>query len=376
MARVRTEQREIIPSYVKQKILNDCGHICAHCGKYLVYGDNFTLEHVIPLNKGGKNDESNYVALCETCNKAKSDDVVEPKEYYKCLPKGKVEELQSMFESYCKNVDWLGYDNVFRTDQFNLMAPIPVYKGSVVVNVPTTYRVEKMRVEEFLDFSILYRARLCTEDKDLVPDTEEDAYLPYYRVTHGGKLVMVISPYITGVPEKGSEEDVNVMFIDSFVNPEIKVNNTTTIAMLYNIFQALKAEAQKTFWRKGLVTTMNYSIRSPGSDKLCVATLEAMDSELAEPHRIMRRYDNPNNTGSCIVTLEGYLAQGSYNDLRNMVKGGKDMSISELRHTISLKDTQLPIDLRLKAAKEIKEPEHKEKVKKKDKKASKKKKHR
>ena len=64
MARERIEERVEIPVYIRQQVLNDCGRICAHCGVKLRMGDNFTLEHVIPLSKGGKNDMSNYFGLC------------------------------------------------------------------------------------------------------------------------------------------------------------------------------------------------------------------------------------------------------------------------------------------------------------------------
>ena len=60
MARTRQEEREYIPQQIRWQIFKDCNETCAHCGKHLVFKQDFTLEHVIPLHKGGKNDISNY----------------------------------------------------------------------------------------------------------------------------------------------------------------------------------------------------------------------------------------------------------------------------------------------------------------------------
>ena len=45
---------------------------CAICGKFVPY-DLFTVDHIIPLAKGGTNDLENLQCTCKTCNLIKQD---------------------------------------------------------------------------------------------------------------------------------------------------------------------------------------------------------------------------------------------------------------------------------------------------------------
>ena len=67
MPRQRSEERTYIPQQIRYQVLSECGGVCAHCGNRLNIGHNFTLEHIIPLNKGGTNETENFVALCYPC---------------------------------------------------------------------------------------------------------------------------------------------------------------------------------------------------------------------------------------------------------------------------------------------------------------------
>lgn len=64
----------------KARGLKDAGP-CAYCGKHLEV-EAVTLDHVIPLSRGGTNRISNVVRACESCQRCKQDklmcDVVIP----------------------------------------------------------------------------------------------------------------------------------------------------------------------------------------------------------------------------------------------------------------------------------------------------------
>lgn len=51
----------------KQNILKRDGRACFYCGKLMISKD-ITLEHLIPLSMGGKNELSNMVLCHEDCN--------------------------------------------------------------------------------------------------------------------------------------------------------------------------------------------------------------------------------------------------------------------------------------------------------------------
>ena len=53
----------------KEDVLKKSGGICAHCGKPIYIGYQFSVDHYIPLTKGGVNRSYNLVPLCKECNK-------------------------------------------------------------------------------------------------------------------------------------------------------------------------------------------------------------------------------------------------------------------------------------------------------------------
>ena len=57
---------------------------CACCGKKLTT-KTMTMDHIIPLSRGGKNEAENLVALCEDCNKKKGNMMYLPYVYYTAL---------------------------------------------------------------------------------------------------------------------------------------------------------------------------------------------------------------------------------------------------------------------------------------------------
>ena len=44
---------------------------------YSLMGDKLTIDHIIPLNKGGKTIPENLQVLCRKCNASKSDKVMD-----------------------------------------------------------------------------------------------------------------------------------------------------------------------------------------------------------------------------------------------------------------------------------------------------------
>lgn len=54
------------------KVYNKNRGRCAICGKFVPY-DEFTVDHIIPLAKGGTNKPENLQCTCKTCNLIKQD---------------------------------------------------------------------------------------------------------------------------------------------------------------------------------------------------------------------------------------------------------------------------------------------------------------
>jgi hypothetical protein len=46
--------------------------VCHYCGKAITEKDELTVDHVIPLSKGGNSKNDNLVIACKACNREKS----------------------------------------------------------------------------------------------------------------------------------------------------------------------------------------------------------------------------------------------------------------------------------------------------------------
>ena len=58
-----------VPTVNRREVLRRDKHTCQYCGSTR----QLTLDHVIPVSKGGKNSCDNVVTACETCNNRKGD---------------------------------------------------------------------------------------------------------------------------------------------------------------------------------------------------------------------------------------------------------------------------------------------------------------
>lgn len=70
--RVYTEDEKRIMQHIREAQ----PHICFYCKKSLMESE-ITIDHMTPLNRGGKTEEGNLVIACEKCNHEKSDMTLE-----------------------------------------------------------------------------------------------------------------------------------------------------------------------------------------------------------------------------------------------------------------------------------------------------------
>ena len=68
---------------VKRATFRDCGRRCVYCGTALGIEDA-TLDHVIPLSRGGGHQPGNLVSACQPCNQMKG--ALLPTEFFARYP--------------------------------------------------------------------------------------------------------------------------------------------------------------------------------------------------------------------------------------------------------------------------------------------------
>ena len=68
---------------IKLRLLWENGKRCAICGKMIESVDDLTVDHIVPISKGGKREISNCQLAHKACNCNKSD--IMPDEYERLL---------------------------------------------------------------------------------------------------------------------------------------------------------------------------------------------------------------------------------------------------------------------------------------------------
>ena len=64
--------RRKIGEALRQRLLQRAGHRCEYCQSHEdLLGDELQIDHIIPLVKGGTNDERNLCVACSRCNRNK-----------------------------------------------------------------------------------------------------------------------------------------------------------------------------------------------------------------------------------------------------------------------------------------------------------------
>lgn len=114
----KTEERKLFTYEERKSILKSSYGICAHCGKKLTT-KTMTVEHIIPISRGGTNDMENLTALCKECNKKKGNMLYLPYGFYTALrDKPRYEEMQRYM------ADWFAdMQEDFDAERYPLIAP-------------------------------------------------------------------------------------------------------------------------------------------------------------------------------------------------------------------------------------------------------------
>lgn len=96
----KIEERRLFSHEERNAILKSSKGICAHCGKKL-NTKTMTIEHIIPIMRGGTNDIKNLTALCPECNAMKDNLIYLPKSFYLALiGTGRLSEMEAMVREW------------------------------------------------------------------------------------------------------------------------------------------------------------------------------------------------------------------------------------------------------------------------------------
>ena len=236
--RKAVEERKFFDWSEKYEMLLKSKGRCAHCGK-VISKDNVTVEHIIPLSKGGSNEMDNLVALCHDCNEDKADFIYEPKGYYKHLNKDVLKKIQADYENYLTKVNWLSLTNMYPNDQFEVSyyvimkdrkgCPKPVKTKTTVKKASRLpYRKDREKLHEYIDkYNKEHRVDCTGEElKESLSSYLDKGCIYYAGSIDDIKLVLPVR-----IENRFIEQSEREHYILTFGNP-IYFNDTPTCADL------------------------------------------------------------------------------------------------------------------------------------------------
>ena len=169
--REAVEKRQTFEWAAKKQIFWKSDWRCAHCGRRLEYGVS-SVEHVIPLDKGGTNDFSNLVGLCIDCNKGKDNLIVHPRDYYKYLKPEFLDELMTSQKEYYKDFKWFTRTSFMPEDIKVLTIPLIVKglrRNKTIDTIGIQYitvKAESTDYKNIVEFLVKYHKKF-TKDKNI-----------------------------------------------------------------------------------------------------------------------------------------------------------------------------------------------------------------
>ena len=164
--RQKLYEREEFTEEERKEILSKTNGVCAHCGKKLRDGTNLTVDHFIPISKGGINRMINCVPMCMDCNKNKSNLIYEPKDYLEYLNEDDLIALEGYFDSYISSFDFVNRDNLLACDRYILnICPQSVYRNKEHIYKKVKSRKEHDKLITMTSVQYLVK-RALPEDED------------------------------------------------------------------------------------------------------------------------------------------------------------------------------------------------------------------
>ena len=116
--------REWFTTEEKWDIIRKSDSKCCHCGKNIYVGYGMTVDHFIPLNKGGSNRFINLIPLCKECNDNKDDKLYDI-EYLKYVKPKFKKEIEEYLNSYVQVTDYVQRHRLLAYDEYNEYVIVP-----------------------------------------------------------------------------------------------------------------------------------------------------------------------------------------------------------------------------------------------------------
>lgn len=170
MQRQQIQDRDIFTDEDRIHIAAKSHGYCAHCGKRIeFFGGQATIDHFVPLSKGGVNMDYNTVMLCYDCNQDKGNDIVSPGGYLSFLDKEHLKKLERYYyDSYIKAFEFFSPNHILAADRFYIQC----------FNAPSTIPVKIKKTKHKKSFGLV-GFQLMIKRAD--PKTDKDKVMKFWQ---------------------------------------------------------------------------------------------------------------------------------------------------------------------------------------------------
>ncbi len=346
MPREKTADRGLLPPGTKSDLYVETGGRCAHCGARIAY-KSATIDHIIPISKGGADSRENLAILCGDCNSRKYNHVIDPAGYYRFLPKDRLAQVSRMFQDYLDSTEWLAWENLFRVDQFECRTACAIFvpKSRKIFMAPATVQVRKMLPAEAYDWLQLYRAHIRPADRCLVIEDPRDIEHPFYEISRNGKPIAVFECYMGVDDGLVSPEHLPCVMMNLFSHWDLEYRQFASEHTMLNIVWAVMSEIQDTLTRSAPRSLTAMAFKSVSSDRHVSAMLKVV------PRKCMHPFAQTDfgklDPDAKVIGFTTILFQGGSDDIRDLMEEAGVQKASQLYETADRAAMAKPIMDRL-----------------------------
>lgn len=298
----------------KADICAKSGNVCSHCGKTIFANYGATIDHFIPLNKGGSNRYINLIPLCEDCNKAKEDKLYSI-DYAIYLKDKYKKELSNYLESYIQVTDYVKRSRLLAYDEYDGVT------YTLLKNKKFTKKY-KLKLATWNDFAKIYEYFIKYLKKNNALKDANDArenlifwmqFGSIYYVELENDIKVMIAITIRQFTENNNYRSVvnqPCMFIFSYYKTELS----------YNIVKNIIVDIPNYIMKENNLEFIPFNIiflKADDMSCLISAAYEVQQSEdLLSGFTILRLFIDDNKEGECFNTKEFFK---KFNDVTNQL---------------------------------------------------------
>lgn len=246
----------------KEDICAKSGNKCAHCGTPIYAGYQMTVDHFIPLDKGGSNQMINLIPLCKNCNETK-DNKLYSMDYIQHLKPKYKKQIEDYLNSYVQVIDYCQRHRLLAYDEYNrsiLITPKNVRRKNKSVGVKSRY-VLKYATWDDLDKITDYLIRYLK--KNDVLDSEEAAreniifWMQFgciYYVERNGEVTTMIAMTIKQLGENQDYRGIyNQPMMYLFPYYQTEISEQIVLDLIYDIPKLICDENKLSFMPLNIV---------------------------------------------------------------------------------------------------------------------------